>query len=96
MRPRRLARRLSPRELVDLLAAEDNILYIKEETNPILQHINEIMALDTGNCAGVFGGANGTYFIDELKRGACGNMPAGGLVDAQVKIYNLYRAGNID
>ncbi len=86
---------LSPRELVDLLAAEDNILYIKEETNPILQHINEILALDTGNCAGVFGGANGTYLIDELKRGACGNMPAGGLVDAQVKIYNLYRAGDI-
>ena len=87
---------LSPRELVDLLAAEDNILYIKEETNPILQHINEIIALDTGNCAGVFGGANGTYLIDELKRGACGNMPAGGMVDAQVKIYNLFRAGDID
>jgi len=87
---------LSPRELVELLAAEDNILYIKEETNPILQHINEIVALDTGNCAGVFGGANGTYLIDELKRGACGNMPAGGLVDAQVRIYNLYRAGCVD
>ena len=87
---------LSPSELVDLLAAEDNILYIKEETNPILQHINEILALDTGNCAGVFGGANGTYLIDELKRGACGNMPAGGMVDIQVKIYDLFRAGRID
>jgi len=87
---------LSPRELVELLAAEDNILYIKEETNPILQHINEIIALDSGSCAGVFGGANGTYLIDELKRGACGNMPAGGLVDAQVKIYNLYRAGRVE
>ena len=87
---------LSPRELVDLLATEDNILYIKEETNPILQHINEIIALDTGNCAGIFGGANGTYLVDELKRGACGNMPAGGMVDIQVKIYELFRAGNID
>jgi len=87
---------LSPRELVELLAAEDNILYIKEETNPILQHISEIIALDSGNCAGVFGGANGTYLVDELKRGACGNMPAGGLVDVQVQIYNLYRAGNIE
>ena len=87
---------LSPRELVDLLAAEANILYIKEETNPILQHISQILALDSGACAGVFGGANGTYLVDELKRGACGNMPAGGLVDAQVKIYNLYRAGETD
>lgn len=87
---------MSPPELVDLLAAEDNILYIKEETNPILQHISEIIALDTGNCAGVFGGANGTYLVDELKRGACGNMPAGGMADIQVKIYDLYRAGKID
>ena len=87
---------LSPRELVDLLATEDNILYIKEETNPILQHINEILALDRGNCAGVFGGANGTYLVDELKRGACGNMPAGGMVDVQVKIYELFRAGKVD
>ena len=87
---------LSPRELVDLLATERDILYIKEETNPILQHINEILALDSGNCAGVFGGANGTYLVDELKRGACGNMPAGGMVDVQVKIYDLFRAGRID
>ena len=87
---------MSPPELVALLAAEDNILYIKEETNPILQHISQIIALDTGNCAGVFGGANGTYLVDELKRGACGNMPAGGMVDIQVKIYDLYRAGDID
>ena len=87
---------MSPRELVALLTAEDNILYIKEETNPILQHISQIIALDSGNCAGVFGGANGTYLVDELKRGACGNMPAGGMVDIQVKIYDLYRAGDIE
>ena len=86
---------LSPQELVDLLAAEDNIQYIKEETIPILQHINRIIELDDGNCRGVFGGANGIYLIDELKRGACGNMPAGGFVDLQVKIYNHYRAGEL-
>ena len=87
---------LSPQELVDLLAAESNIQYIKEETIPILQHISQILELDAGDCLGVFGGANGIYLIDELKRGACGNMPAGGMVDVQVKIYNLYRAGEIE
>lgn len=86
---------LSPRELVELLAAESNIQYIKEETVPILQHINQILELDDGNCLGVFGGANGIYLIDELRRGACGNMPAGGMVDAQVKIYEQYAQGNI-
>jgi 4-hydroxy-tetrahydrodipicolinate synthase len=35
------------------------------------------------------------YLIDELQRGACGNMPAGGVVDVQVKIYEEYRAGNV-
>ena len=87
---------LSPRELVELLAAEPNIQYIKEETVPILQHINQILELDQGACEGVFGGANGIYLIDELKRGACGNMPAGGMVDVQVKIYNLYKSGQVD
>ena len=84
---------LSPGELVELMASEPNIAYIKEETIPILQHINQILALDTGHCAGVFGGANGTYLIDELTRGACGNMPAGGVMDVQVKIHDLYQAG---
>lgn len=84
---------LSPRELVELLASEPNISYIKEETIPILQHINQILELDAGHCAGVFGGANGIYLIDELTRGACGNMPAGGLMDVQVKIYDAYKAG---
>ncbi|MCY4070656.1 MAG: dihydrodipicolinate synthase family protein [Chloroflexi bacterium] len=85
---------LSPGELVKLLASEPNIAYIKEETIPILQHINQILELDTGHCEGVFGGANGTYLIDELTRGACGNMPAGGVMDVQVNIYDLYQAGN--
>lgn len=84
---------LSPAELVELLASEPNIAYIKEETIPILQHINQILALDTGHCQGVFGGANGIYLLDELRRGACGNMPAGGVMDVQVKIYDLYHAG---
>lgn len=87
---------LSPQELVELLATEANIQYIKEETTPILQHINQIIELDGGHCLGVFGGANGIYLVDELKRGACGNMPAGGMVDIQVKIYNLFLAGEVE
>ncbi len=87
---------LSPQELVELLAAECEIKYIKEETPPILQHISQILELDKGDCLGVFGGANGIYLVDELKRGACGNMPAGGFVDVQVRIYDLFRAGEIE
>ena len=87
---------LSPAELCELLALEADIQYIKEETVPILQHISQIVALDDGHCRGVFGGVNGIYLTDELRRGACGNMPAGGFVDVQVKIFDLYRAGEVE
>ncbi len=87
---------LSPGDLVELMQSEAKISYIKEETTPILQHISQILALDAGDCLGVFGGANGIYLVDELRRGACGNMPAGGMVDVQVKIYNFFHAGQIE
>lgn len=86
---------LSPADLANLLKTEANICYIKEETPPILQRINNIIDLSGDDCGGIFGGANGLYLVDELQRGACGNMPAGGVVDVQVKIYNLYQEGKI-
>lgn len=86
---------LSPADLAALLRAEPNIRYIKEETPPILQRITKILDAAGDACDGVFGGANGIYLVDELERGACGNMPAGGLVDVQVKIYELAKAGKI-
>ncbi|MBK8023119.1 MAG: dihydrodipicolinate synthase family protein [Chloroflexi bacterium] len=86
---------LSPGDLAALLKAEPEIRYVKEETAPILQRISQIRKAAGDACEGIFGGANGLYLIDELERGACGNMPAGGVVDVQVKIYDLYQAGDI-
>lgn len=87
---------LSPLELAGLLKSEGNIRYIKEETPPILQRITKIVDNATGAYDGIFGGANGIYLIDELERGACGNMPAGGVVDVQVRIYDLYKEGKVE
>jgi 4-hydroxy-tetrahydrodipicolinate synthase len=84
---------LSPAELAGLLKSEPNIRYVKEETPPILQRISKIVALAGESCDGIFGGANGIYLVDEMERGACGNMPAGGVVDVQVKVYNLVKSG---
>lgn len=84
---------LSPADLAALMQSEENIRYIKEETPPILQRISKIAALSGSACEGIFGGANGIYLVDEMGRGACGNMPAGGVVDVQVKIYELVKAG---
>lgn len=87
---------LAPADLAALLKAEANICYIKEETPPILQRITRIAELGGDDCSGIFGGANGLYLIDEMRRGACGNMPAGGVIDVQVKIYELYQAGKVE
>ncbi|MAS36688.1 MAG: hypothetical protein CL610_21975 [Anaerolineaceae bacterium] len=85
---------LSPPELTELLQQEAKISYVKEETTPILQRISRIHGLAGAACLGIFGGANGLYLLDELRRGAVGNMPGGGFVDVQVKIYNRYIAGD--
>jgi 4-hydroxy-tetrahydrodipicolinate synthase len=85
---------LSAAEVAGLLNLHPNISYIKEEAPPILQRISQVIEKSGDACKGVFGGANGIYLIDELDRGAVGNMPAGGFVDVQVKAYNLYAQGN--
>ncbi len=85
---------LDPAALARLIQSEPNIAYVKEETEPILQKIAKVRAQAGEACKGVFGGANGLYLIDELRRGACGNMPACGVVDIQVKIFERYLAGD--
>ena len=85
---------LDARQLAELMATVEAIQYVKEEAAPILHRISSIVAAAEQGCSGVFGGANGLYLLDELDRGACGNMPAGGFVDVQVRIYELYRSGD--
>lgn len=78
---------LEPAFLAELLRTVDGIRYVKEESPPILHRISSLAALATSGCDGIFGGANGMYLLDEMARGACGNMPAGGFIDVQVKVY---------
>ena len=87
---------LTPGDLAAMLRSDANIAYVKEEALPILQSIHQVLDAAGDACLGVFGGANGLYLVDELARGACGNMPAGGVIDVQVQVYNLYAAGNVD
>lgn len=68
--------------------------YIKEETLPEPRRISETLAAAGKDCKGVFGGQGGIYLIDEVKRGACGNMPACQATDVQVAIWNRLEAGD--
>ncbi|HMN27521.1 MAG TPA: dihydrodipicolinate synthase family protein [Caldilineaceae bacterium] len=68
--------------------------YIKEETLPEPRRISETIAAAGDSCKGVFGGQGGIYFLDEVRRGACGNMPACQATDVHVAIWNKLEAGD--
>lgn len=82
--------------LAALIAENERVTYIKEEVSPILHRISAARELAGDACKGVFGGANGLVMVEELDRGGCGNMPAGGVVDVQVRVMNAYDAGERD
>jgi 4-hydroxy-tetrahydrodipicolinate synthase len=46
--------------------------------------------------SGVFGGAGGRYITDELRRGACGTMPAVELAEVHVALFQAHLAGQSD
>ncbi len=82
-------------ELVARMCRElDGVDYIKEETLPEPRMISATMAAAGDACKGVFGGQGGVYILDEYRRGACGNMPAGQVTDVHVAIWDELEAGN--
>lgn len=84
----------SSQGLAELLNNHTRISYVKEEVPPILHRISAAVRLGGSACKGVFGGANGLVMVEELDRGGCGNMPAGGVVDVQAKIFDAYDRGD--
>lgn len=87
---------LSIPSLVKLMEKVPGIRYVKEEVNPTGQRMSELLASAGNRLHGVFGGQNGIWLLNELDRGACGNMPNCATVDVHVRIYNLYQAGHRD
>jgi 4-hydroxy-tetrahydrodipicolinate synthase len=82
--------------IVELAEAAPAIRYVKEETLPSTHKISELLRVAGDRLDGVFGGSGGRALVDELRRGACGLMSGCALVDAQVKVYDLLRAGDED
>lgn len=82
-------------ELVARMCRElPRVDYIKEETLPEPRQISRTLAAAGDACKGVFGGQGGIYLLDEWRRGACGNMPAGQVADIHVDIWNKLEAGD--
>lgn len=78
---------------VKLAADCRSVEYIKVETLPITTKIAD-MAAAAGDVLTIFGGAGGSYFIEEMRRGAKGTMPFCSQPAAFVETWNRFQAGD--
>ena len=85
---------LEPEVLLAILRAVPAISYIKEEALPSGQRLSAVRAGAPASLLGVFGGAGGRYITDELRRGACGTMPAIELAEVHVALFAAHRRGD--
>ena len=82
---------LTVEKVVRILQDNENISYVKEENLPCGQRMTNVLESSVQTLKGVFGGAGGRFIMDELARGAIGNMPACELTEAHVAIYEKYK-----
>jgi len=71
----------------------EHVRYIKVETLPITTKVAD-MARVAGDKLTIFGGAGGSYFIEEMRRGSVGTMPFCSQPGAFVEVWNRFQAGD--
>ena len=84
---------LSP-DLIARLARDGVAPYIKAEEPPVLQKMSQVLELAEGR-VGVFGGLGGTYFLEELERGAIGIMTGLAYPEVLVAVFERYQTGDV-
>lgn len=77
-----------------LLRELDHVDYLKEESTPAGQMMTRVLNLAGPHIKGIMGGAAGRYLMDEVRRGACGTMPACEVVDLHVQLWELIEKGD--
>jgi dihydrodipicolinate synthase/N-acetylneuraminate lyase len=70
----------------------ERVRYIKVETLPVTTKVAEMIE-GGGDKLTTFGGAGGSYFIEELRRGSQGTMPFCSQPAAFVEVWNLFQSG---
>jgi dihydrodipicolinate synthase/N-acetylneuraminate lyase len=83
-----------PARLMRQIADESaQVRYAKVESPP--QPAQVLAAVEaSGGLLTIFGGAGGTYLIEELRRGAVGTMPWPSQPDTFVRIWDLWQSGD--
>lgn len=70
--------------------------FVKDEAGHTLSRIGEFQEKGGDSGPTVFTGGHGRTLIDEMLRGAAGNMPAAGWVDLYVQVWDHWHAGRRD
>lgn len=84
-----------PSGLIADLYQEERIPYAKVEEAPTPGKISRVLEL-TSNRMRLFGGAGGLYFLEELRRGACGTMTGFAFPEVLVKCHAQAALGQWD
>ena len=83
-----------PAGLIRQIAEEsEHVRYAKVESPPQPTQVQAAVAASGGR-VNIFGGAGGTYLLEELRRGGIGTMPWPSQPRAFVAIWNAWQAGN--
>lgn len=82
-------------ELVARCVKEGGVAGIKLEEPPVGIKLSRIRELAGAQCK-IFGGLGGTYFLEELERGANGTMTGFAFPEILVRIYEAFAAGKRD
>ncbi len=77
---------------VQIARESENACYAKVETPPTAPRVTEAKELG-GEDLIVFGGAGGSFYIEELRRGAVGTMPASAFPEMFTRVWDLHHAG---
>ena len=84
---------IPPSLALELAKKCKNISYIKVETSPIATKVFQMVDA-TKDVLTIFGGAGGSYFIEEMRRGAKGTMPFCSQPKEFVEVWNLFQKGD--
>lgn len=84
---------VSPGLALRLADACPNVKYIKVETLPVTAKVQAMSAAVDGRLT-IFGGAGGSYFIEEMRRGAHGTMPFCSQPDDFVAVWDAFQRGD--
>lgn len=72
----------------------DHTWCLKVETPPTPPRVAEAVAV--ASRLTVFGGAGGSFFLEELRHGSRGTMPGSAIPEVFVRVWNLFNAGRVD